>query len=149
MNYMSRKEFNEMTHITFKQLTELSEGKGAEYAGQEVSHNEHANFDRLSTKLQIPPEKVLWVYLTKHLDSIENYINTQDQPAVKLSEPITGRIDDAILYLLLLKGMVIRGHNSSELCKVADEADRRLRAGYPEPFYGTTAVPRPGLGGDR
>jgi hypothetical protein len=106
---ISRDHFNKIVGSTFAELQRLSAGKGAEYAGAEVNQNEHANFDRLAAKLQIIPEKVLWVYLTKHLDSIETYVNGLASPTQRvLSESIEGRIDDAILYLLLAKAMVIR-----------------------------------------
>lgn len=99
----------------FDHLKHLTQSKGQEYAGQEGANNMHANFDRLATKLHLIPEKVLWVYTTKHLDSIENWINEIGSPAArKLSEPMEGRIDDAILYLILLRGMVWRRNHEGK-----------------------------------
>ncbi len=107
---ITRDRFYKIVDETFAAIRKLSGSKGVEYAGPNVVNtNELANFDRLSDGLEIAPEKVLWVYTTKHLDSIRTYINGLDTPAIrKLSEPIEGRIDDAILYLLLLKAMVVR-----------------------------------------
>ena len=111
---MNRKEFQGIIDQTFQSIQKLSGSKGVEYTGHEGEANIHANFDRLSADLQLDPETVLMVYLTKHLDSIRTYVNNIGAPASpKLSEPIEGRIDDAILYLILLKGMVYRRTTSA------------------------------------
>ena len=88
---------------TFARMLELSESKGREYASTgKAAHSERfGNFNRLAAELNLPPDKILWVYLKKHLDSISHHINTKES----FSEPVEGRIDDAILYLLLLKGL--------------------------------------------
>lgn len=99
---------------TFGSIDKLNRSKGVEYTGHEGADNVHANFDRLARDLKLTPEQVLMVYLTKHLDSIKNYVNMVSVPESEvpvnftLSEPIEGRIDDAILYLILLKGMCVR-----------------------------------------
>lgn len=97
---MTSAEFEGLLNATFNHLIELTQTKGAEYAH---SADQLANFKRLSERLGMTPEAVLMVYLTKHLDSIESYIR---EPSMCLSEPINGRIDDAILYLCLLKGLI-------------------------------------------
>src|SRR5437899_1438897 len=110
---IDRKTHMGIMNDTLGSLIKLSESKGVEYTGHEGQDNVHANFDRLARDLKLPPEKILMVYLTKHLDSIKTYVNRIDtpknEPALPApSEPIEGRIDDAILYLILLKGMVRR-----------------------------------------
>lgn len=80
-------------------LVELSSTKGLEYAGTD---DVLANFMRLSGTLKISPEMVLWVYLTKHLDAIASWVATNETYS---TEPIQGRIDDALLYLVLLRVM--------------------------------------------
>lgn len=109
----TRNQFDVMVKETFDSIQRLSAGKGAEYAGDKQHDNEHENFDRLSDRLGLSPEQVLMVYLSKHLDSIDTYVSRLSKDPSKVpeaSEPITGRIDDAILYLLLLKGMGWRRH---------------------------------------
>lgn len=104
---MSPDAFVNLLLGTFDRLVQLTKTKGREYAG---SADQLANFRRLSARLNIHPAQVLLVYLTKHLDSIETHIrdlasgNAGATPAP--SEPIEGRIDDAILYLCLLKGLL-------------------------------------------
>jgi hypothetical protein len=74
-------------------------------AGQkEYAHdkdNVFANFERISKALNISREKVLMVYLLKHVDGIKEYINGYKSQR----EDVTGRITDAIVYLMLLWAM--------------------------------------------
>lgn len=97
---MTPAEFKQILIATLDRLIELTDSKGAEYAH---SSDQLANFKRLSSRLSLTPEQILIVYLTKHLDAIENYVRN---PWQDLSEPIEGRIDDAILYLCLLKALI-------------------------------------------
>jgi hypothetical protein len=124
----------------FEHLKHLTQSKGQEYTGQQGVNNVHANFDRLATKLNLIPEKVLWVYLTKHIDSIETWINGIGMPTTrKLSEPMEGRIDDAILYLVLLRGMVWRreriepARNGAGQESLQEMSQRMMPGGYPDP----------------
>ena len=84
---------------TLERLIELTRSKGREYAN---SDDQLANFKRLAKRLGLSPAQVCMVYLTKHLDSVDSWVRN---PAQDLSEPIEGRIDDAILYLILLKAI--------------------------------------------
>lgn len=101
---MNTSDFQRVVDDTFARLTELSNTKGQEYAGSE---DRLANFKRLGAELNLDPRHVLWVYATKHLDSIRTYLREVNAPVQRtLSEPIDGRIDDAILYFILLKGLI-------------------------------------------
>lgn len=101
---MNSTQFESLLAQTFNSMQNLSNTKGKEYAGTD---DRLSNFKRLGQALSLLPEKVLMVYLTKHLDSITTYINELEKPIkIELSEPIEGRIDDAILYLALLKGLI-------------------------------------------
>jgi hypothetical protein len=93
-------EFTELLNGTFKRLMDLTATKGREYAN---SDDQLANFRRLSVTLGISSEAVCFTYLAKHLDSIQSHLRCPEKP---LSEPIAGRIDDAILYLVLLKALI-------------------------------------------
>ena len=79
----------------------LLSSKGIEYSGKEDRFN---NFNKLGTELNLTPEKILWIYLKKHLDGILSYINGEYTGG----EPIMGRINDARNYLALLAGMVAK-----------------------------------------
>jgi hypothetical protein len=74
-------------------------------AGQkEYAHgreNVFANFERGAKALDISREKVLMTYLLKHIDGISAYVKGHRSQR----EDITGRITDAIVYLMLLWAM--------------------------------------------
>lgn len=84
----------------FVELDNLRDAGQREYAGGE--DNALGNFERLSSRLGITRESVLWVYITKHLDGIEAYIRGHTSQR----ESVEGRINDAIVYLILLRAMV-------------------------------------------
>ena len=77
-------------------------------AGQkEYAHTEDnvfANFERVAKALGISKEEVLMVYLLKHVDGISAYVKGHKSQR----EDVTGRLTDAIVYLMLLWGMVER-----------------------------------------
>lgn len=127
---INRADFGKICKDVWERIEKLNRTKGEEYTGSEGAGNVHANFDRLSAKLKISPDKVLWVYLTKHLDSIENHINEADQPTQRaLSEPMEGRVDDAILYLLLWRAMNLRrNYRDSGMGMVGGESAKQARA---------------------
>lgn len=101
---MKKATFINLLDDTLLSLRSLSEGKGREYA----SDDDHlSNFKRLGERLGLAPEAINQVYLAKHLDSISCYVRSLNgDNSYTSSEPISGRIDDAILYLILLKALI-------------------------------------------
>ena len=71
-----------------------------EYARK--SNNAFANFERVSDYIDSTREKVLMVYLLKHIDGISSFVNGHKSQR----EDVRGRITDAIVYLCLLWGMI-------------------------------------------
>lgn len=61
------------------------------------------NFYRNGERLGLPAMKVLAVYMFKHVDAIETFLLRGKVE----SEPIEGRIHDAINYLLLLYKLIM------------------------------------------
>lgn len=96
---MTFDEFEVVANVAINNMRKLMASKGREYARTEDRFD---NFNRLAADLSMSRDKVLLVYLTKHMDAIKNYVNTGNS----VSEPIQGRILDALNYLLLLYGMV-------------------------------------------
>ena len=96
---MHKIEFRCLIDSVYLSLIDLTTTKGEEYSRDA---DQLANFKRQAEELNATPEKILMVYLNKHLDSIKSFVKTGKVH----SEPIEGRIDDAILYLILLKGIV-------------------------------------------
>lgn len=72
-----------------------------EYA-QDVD-NVFANFERIAMCIDVDRERVLMTYLLKHIDGISAY--TKGHKSQR--EDVTGRITDAIVYLMLLWAMVV------------------------------------------
>ena len=74
-------------------------------AGQkEYAHNTEnvfENFERVAEATDSTREKVLMVYLLKHMDGISAYVKGYKSQR----EDVTGRITDAIVYLMLLWAM--------------------------------------------
>ena len=89
------KYYDELIEVEKKLLS----SKGIEYSGKE---DRFSNFNKLGDELKLSREKVLWIYLKKHLDGILSYING----GYAGGEPIFGRINDARNYLALLAGMI-------------------------------------------
>ena len=82
------------------EIAKTTESGQKEYAHKK--DNVFANFDRIGDALNISKEKVLLVYLLKHVDGIKAYVNGYKSQR----EDVTGRITDCIVYLMLLWGMV-------------------------------------------
>lgn len=79
----------------------VMQAKGGEYSRGEADVN--SNFKRVAQDLGVAPEFAAWVYLRKHLDSIANFIKNPNTP---LSEPIEGRLGDALNYILILASLI-------------------------------------------
>ncbi|MBT9158766.1 MAG: hypothetical protein DDT26_00013 [Dehalococcoidia bacterium] len=101
---MNSAEFAKTIDELHQRLKSLTASKGEEYKRRE--DNQFANFERGALALGLTREQVLMVYLSKHIDSITTWVKDLSRGENReYAEPISGRIDDAILYLLLLRGM--------------------------------------------
>lgn len=95
---MNFKDFEKLYLKMVDEEINVGKTKGREYTqGDRLD-----NFRRIGEELNLDPEKVLWVYLKKHLDSIANYI----REGKVYSESIESRIMDARVYLGLLRGII-------------------------------------------
>jgi hypothetical protein len=79
-----------------KEEAELLNTKGLEYASDADAL---ANFKKRAEDVGVDPKQILWIFLSKHLDSIKSYIR---KGATISNEPIEGRVNDARNYLFLL-----------------------------------------------
>lgn len=101
---MTPLDFTNLRRATYSRIDALNDVKSGEYAKDE---DKLANFKEAGQRLGSLPEQVLLVYLDKHYAAICNFV--KDLAAHKTrprSEPIDGRVDDAILYLLLFKALL-------------------------------------------
>ena len=97
---MDYKQLDKVIQSQIKQILKTREDGQKEYARN--INNVFANFQRVGKYVGIVQEQVLMVYLLKHIDGIMAYVNGHKSQR----ESIEGRITDAIVYLLLLRGMI-------------------------------------------
>lgn len=101
---MSPSEFTTIRRATYLRLDALNDVKSGEYA---QDSDKLANFKEAANRLGGLPEQILLVYLDKHYAAICNFVKDLAAHTVRpRSEPIDGRVDDAILYLLLFKALL-------------------------------------------
>lgn len=106
---MNQADFDAVVHDTIASIKKLLEVKGGEYAG---SDDRLANFKRGQLRTGAHPYQVLWIYLSKHIDSVETFIKDSAAGVNRQrSEPIDGRLDDIINYCLLMKALVKETQN--------------------------------------
>lgn len=96
---MTKQEFAKYQDDVFNKLKELRDAGQKEYAGGEDAFG---NFNRLAESLKMDRKKILWVYLMKHMDGITSFLNGH----ISQRESVEGRINDAVIYLILLRGMI-------------------------------------------
>src|SRR5574337_1069374 len=97
-------EYNRIVDETWNKVHQLSHLKGGEYAGDK---DRLANFRRNAETLGIAMETVWAVYAAKHWDAIMQFVKDVASHTDRVrSEPIEGRIDDLIVYLLLFKAII-------------------------------------------
>lgn len=98
------KQWEELVNETITSMAKLAATKGREYAGDS---DRLANFRRNALGMDLSMEQVWRVYAGKHWDSIGQYIKDMAKGTLpKSSEPMSGRADDLIVYLLLFKAML-------------------------------------------
>lgn len=94
---MDKQRFAALLEETYETLARLTATKGEEYSRDA---DQLANFRRAAAEAGISAEQAWLVFFNKHIDSIKTWIR-----GGKITEGIEGRIDDAILYLCLLKAL--------------------------------------------
>jgi hypothetical protein len=97
---MTHDELTTVIDATFDEIRRLRTTKGKDYSRGE--EDTLSNFKRHAEALDITPFHVWAVYASKHWDAIMSFCKYGQVE----SEPIDGRIDDALTYLLLLKGLI-------------------------------------------
>ena len=100
----SHERYAQLVEETITNLKKLGELKGGEYAGDS---DRLANFRRNAAALALPMESIWAVYCAKHWDAVMQYVQdiNSGKDRVRL-EPISGRLDDIIVYCILFKAMI-------------------------------------------
>jgi hypothetical protein len=89
-----------------------------EYARKQ--DNAFANFERIGESLSLNRDKVLLVYLLKHMDGIIAHVDGHSSQR----EDVRGRITDAIVYLCLLWGMIEDDSEKSRNQRYLEQIER-------------------------
>lgn len=103
---MTHDQMTKIIDDTFDEIQRIRESKGKDYSRGEA--DTLSNFKRHAEALGLTPEQVWAVYASKHWDAVISYCKHGQVE----SEPIAGRIDDALTYLLLLKGLIADRRNA-------------------------------------
>ncbi len=97
-------QWDKLLEDAVSKIKQLATLKGGEYAGDV---DRLANFRRNGEALGLPMEVIWAVYASKHWDAVIQYIkDLNTRKTRERLEPIEGRVDDLLVYLLLFKAMV-------------------------------------------
>lgn len=100
----SHERYAQLIDETIQKITTLSRLKGGEYAGDQ---DRLANFRRNAIALGLPMESVWAVYAAKHWDAVMQFVMDLNTGKTReRMEPISGRVDDLIVYLILFKAIL-------------------------------------------
>lgn len=97
-------EWETLLATSISSIKELAKLKGGEYAGDV---DRLANFRHNATALGLPMESIWAVYAAKHWDALMQYVRDKNEGTSRdRLEPIEGRVDDLLVYLLLFKAIL-------------------------------------------
>lgn len=89
-----------MRRVFEQEIMALREAGQNEYAHN--ADNAFANFERAAGDLALDRKMVLWIFAMKHRDGITSFLKGHRSQR----EDVRGRINDLIVYLFLLRGMI-------------------------------------------
>lgn len=115
--FFSHEEYAKLQAFVIERISALARDKGGEYAGD---HNRLENFVRNAVTLELQPEQVWAVYMNKHIDAINQYVQDMQTGKERVrSEPIPERMLDVIVYMILGMGMYQARVNSMNTMEVS------------------------------
>ena len=97
---MTRADMEVVMEKVFAECETFRQAGQQEYAHRE--ENAFANFQRVAERLGLDQKQVLLVYAEKHIDGIHSFV----QGHKSQREDVRGRINDLIVYMCLLRGMI-------------------------------------------
>ena len=115
----TKKDVADVMEAVTQEISFLRDAGQKEYA--HADDRPFRNFETLADELDLSREKVLWIYLKKHMDGVLAHINGHRSQR----ESVKGRINDAIVYLILLRAMT--EEVEAEALDTAGETLKELR----------------------
>jgi hypothetical protein len=108
---MTVEEFDQFYGIFVGKAVELVRTKGREYSG---TYDRFSNFNRIANRSnsRLTRLQVAEVFMSKHLDAIDNYIFEGESHS---TETIESRFLDAVNYLILIAGMIYEDKLACEI----------------------------------
>lgn len=107
--------FNQLVEDTLAEVKQILVAKGVEYVPGGEEQDRFHNFEISAAFNQQRSTEALWGFLTKHLVSLSDMVkvDSTDHTMAKWDE----KIHDAIIYLILLKGIVTENDDKMEQLK--------------------------------
>lgn len=102
----SEQDMADVMEQVFNELHALRKAGQKEYAHGPA----FGNFNRLEDLTGIDRKQILWIYLQKHLDGIMAFLKGHKSQR----EDVLGRINDALVYLTLLRGMILEDRENED-----------------------------------
>jgi len=96
----SQQDMSNIMEAVFEECRSLRAAGQKEYAG--IGRDAFSNFNRVAQMTGLDRKAGLMVYALKHWDGIVHHI----QGETSQRENVRGRINDLIVYMCLLRGMV-------------------------------------------
>lgn len=109
---MQSEQFNHLVETTLNDVRQILVAKGIEYVPGGEEQDRFHNFEVSAAFNQQRTTEALWGFLTKHLVSLSDMVkvDSTDHTMEKWEE----KIHDAIIYLILLKGIVKENDDNVE-----------------------------------
>lgn len=107
-------------NMVFAECQALRDAGQKEYAHS--VDNALRNFEQTAADTGITREQVLFIFMKKHIDGISAYIKGHKSQR----ESVTGRINDSIVYLCLLRCMV-EENNYARGLELLNEVEERIQ----------------------
>lgn len=118
---MTREELKNVMMQMFQECMELREAGQKEYAHDE--NEAFSNFNRLADELLLDRKQILWVYAKKHIDGIVSFIKGHKSQR----EDVRGRINDLVVYMCILRGMIDEEANKEAMNKQMTMQQQQLQ----------------------
>jgi len=116
-------------NVTFSRVTQLLGTKGNEYSSD---NNRVENFNDGSAIEDLPPERILWFFMLKHIISVRKFVNELDTEGRRPYNQWVEKIDDIIAYLIILKTMIARRNQIEDLVDAHTRTQTESKADGPD-----------------
>lgn len=137
---MERRIMQQVLYTVFNECDALRQAGQAEYAHDDSEA--FANFNRVAEALGMDRKAVLLVYAQKHYDGIASYVAGHTSQR----EDVTGRINDLIVYLGLLRGMIEEERGNTEFfAQLAAQYEQSLQP-QPQMTIDRRPIQQPAVG---